>query len=318
MTCCLLAVQVVAQKSIRTIGGKEVVLHKVHPKESWTSIAREYALTIEELKAVNPGIAELKIGQIINIPLLPEPSMAKNKAMPDRLAEPVPGFASQSSPANATPVLHTVVKGETLYSISKSNNVTTDQIKEWNSLSGTGLKLGQKIIVGYKGGSAEAKQVKTPVPVNIAQPVKNTPAAEVKQEAILENKTSSSVQTPAKVAANNATEIKSASVENPTVVKKSNGSSIVEISETGMAAWIRDGSMNQNKYFALHRSAPAGTIIKVSNRMNGDYVFVKVVGQLPESGDNDKQIVKISEAAAKKIGAINEHFQVELNYGLLQ
>ena len=50
--------------------------------------------------------------------------------------------------------------------------------------------------------------------------------------------------------------------------------------------------------------------------MNGDYVFVKVVGTLPDTGDNDKQILKMSEAAAKRIGAINEKFQVELNYGM--
>ena len=47
-----------------------------------------------------------------------------------------------------------------------------------------------------------------------------------------------------------------------------------------MASWIRDGDINQSKFYALHRNAPPGTIIKVTNRMNGDYVFVKVVGTL--------------------------------------
>ncbi|MBK7855996.1 MAG: peptidoglycan-binding protein, partial [Bacteroidetes bacterium] len=83
-------------------------------------------------------------------------------------------------------------------------------------------------------------------------------------------------------------------------VKNNSGSVVREYNETGMAAWIKDGSLNQNKYYALHRTAPLGTIVKVNNRMNGEYVFVKVVGQLPDSGDNEKQIIKISEAAAKK------------------
>lgn len=321
LMCLFGIMQSVAQKSVRTINGKEVVLHKVLPKESWISISRDYALTMDELKAVNPGIAELKIGQIINIPLLPEPSVAKNQSRPDKFVTPAAvAVPEQTALTDGTPVYHSVAKGETMYSISKSNSVSAEQIKKWNSLEGTGLKLGQKIIVGYRN-LLQDSQSPTPSQLKLEQvPVKAVAQPEIKMEA---KSAPAPIQMQASKSQSGISEksiaaLKNEQNEQPVVTKKSNGSAIVEISETGMASWIRDGSMNQNKYFALHRTAPAGTIIKVSNRMNGDYVFVKVVGQLPESGDNDKQIVKISEAAAKKIGAINEHFQVELNYGLLQ
>ena len=52
--------------------------------------------------------------------------------------------------------------------------------------------------------------------------------------------------------------------------------------------------------------------------MNTKYVFVKVVGILPDTGDNDKSIIKISQAAVNKLGALDAHFQVELSYGVMQ
>lgn len=43
--------------------------------------------------------------------------------------------------------VHVVKKGDTLYSLSKRYGVTVEQIKNWNKLSGSGLKTGQKIVI---------------------------------------------------------------------------------------------------------------------------------------------------------------------------
>jgi LysM repeat protein len=43
--------------------------------------------------------------------------------------------------------LHEVQQGETLYSIAKLYNVTPQQIRDWNKLTGDDLKIGQQIIV---------------------------------------------------------------------------------------------------------------------------------------------------------------------------
>ncbi|MEZ5006872.1 MAG: LysM peptidoglycan-binding domain-containing protein [Chitinophagales bacterium] len=42
-------------------------------------------------------------------------------------------------------VLHKVVKGDTLYGLSKKYNVTIDEIKKWNNLSSTALSIGQEL-----------------------------------------------------------------------------------------------------------------------------------------------------------------------------
>jgi hypothetical protein len=104
-----------------------------------------------------------------------------------------------------------------------------------------------------------------------------------------------------------------------TTVKKGNGSkSMVQVSETGVATFIQDGIQSGNKYFGLHRTAPIGTIVKVTNRMNNASVYVKIVGVLPDTGDNDNVIIKMSQAASNKLNALDTFFQVELSYGMME
>jgi LysM repeat protein len=42
---------------------------------------------------------------------------------------------------------HQVVKGDTLYSISKRYHISIDEIKKKNNISDTGISIGQKLIV---------------------------------------------------------------------------------------------------------------------------------------------------------------------------
>lgn len=103
---------------------------------------------------------------------------------------------------------------------------------------------------------------------------------------------------------------------------KKSGAAIVlsktrkEVSENGVASWIQDDDINPNKYYGLHRTAPIGTIVKVTNKMNKKYVFVKVVGTLPDTGDNTDLVMKISKASAEKLGVRDSRFQCELSYGV--
>ncbi|MBK7970759.1 MAG: hypothetical protein IPK08_18575 [Bacteroidetes bacterium] len=92
----------------------------------------------------------------------------------------------------------------------------------------------------------------------------------------------------------------------------------MQVTETGIASWIQDGQVNQDKYYGLHRTAPIGTIMKVTNRMNNQFVYVKIVGVLPDTGDNDNVIIKVSQAVSNKLNALDAHYQVEVSYGLMQ
>jgi len=83
--------------------------------------------------------------------------------------------------------------------------------------------------------------------------------------------------------------------------------------QRGMAEVIED-TQNTKKYLALHRNAPMGTIMQVKNEMNNQTVFVRVVGPIPPTGDNEKLILKISKKAYDRLGAVDNRFPVEVSY----
>ena len=47
-----------------------------------------------------------------------------------------------------TPTYYTVVKGDTLYRISRQYGVTVEQLKKWNNLTDNIIGIGQRLIVG--------------------------------------------------------------------------------------------------------------------------------------------------------------------------
>lgn len=51
------------------------------------------------------------------------------------------------TPGMGTPTYHTVVKGDTLYSLGKNYGVTVEQLKKWNNLTDNIIGIGQRLIV---------------------------------------------------------------------------------------------------------------------------------------------------------------------------
>jgi LysM repeat protein len=299
------------------VNGEKYLLHKVHSKDTWNSISRKYNMPVSDLLQANPGVVDLRAGQIINVP------SEKNFTAMTQKEAPAPAVAESKDKA---PVYYTVNASETLYSIAKKNNSTVEQIKDWNGLLNDQLKPGQKLIVSY--GSANAKPedkadntAKQPDKINESTTDKkmeaaNTSANEVKSEPVAVKN-----EAPVKNSGNTAIEKKADPIKVHTsnqIGKGGAGTTVSQVSEKGICSWITDDDINQNKYYALHRTAPIGTLMKVTNKMNDRYVYVKVVGVLPDTGDNENSIIKISQAAVNKLGALDAHFLVELSYGLLQ
>lgn len=54
--------------------------------------------------------------------------------------------------------------------------------------------------------------------------------------------------------------------------------------------------------------------MQVRNEMNNLSVFVKVVGKLPDTGANDKLVVKITQKAYERLAAVDKRFRVEVTY----
>lgn len=85
------------------------------------------------------------------------------------------------------------------------------------------------------------------------------------------------------------------------------------IKETGQAELIQ-GTGGHKKYLVLHRTAPVGTIMRIKNEENDVTIFARVVGTLPETGDNGRLVIKLSQAAYDQLKAVNARFPVEIMY----
>ncbi|SNR98316.1 LysM repeat-containing protein [Belliella buryatensis] len=171
-------------------------------------------------------------------------------------------------------ITHTVEQGETLFAVAKRYDSKVEDLITWNGLSSNNLSVGQKLKVG-RGPSGPST---VPV-VSSTVPV------------IVNNERSEATLT----------------------TTKTEDTSYKNIKETGLAEVI-DGTGNHKKYLVLHRDAPVGTIMRVRNEENDITIFARVVGKLPNTGDNSRLVVKVSKAAFDQLRAVNSRFPVEVSY----
>lgn len=178
---------------------------------------------------------------------------------------------SEYTAQNDNFVLHKVEAGQTMYAISKKYNVSVEKIKKWNNMESNELKLGNYLIVGEK----------------------NPVASEQKEEKITEK-----LETPV---ASKITELPAFKNE----IKKSLDG---HFQEKGTAAMfeIKDGELY---FFAMHKTAPIGTILKIVLPNEENY-FARVVEQLPQ---NDSNLIKLSKMAFSKM-ALNTSNIVTIMY----
>lgn len=257
-----------------------VVLHKVDAKETWFSVARRYGASATELRKANPDAKDaLSIGQIIRVPV---PRELAASSQPKPVPSPSNPLPRQQAAARAGHT-HTVVQGEGLFAIARKYNLKVDDLKRWNNLTDNNVKPGQVLVVEAPkdGASAASAASKTS---SAAEPVRTMP---------IETATARAGSEPEPAAFTN--------------------SGFDMVKESGMADLI-DDERNGKKHLALHKTAPAGTIVKVRNELNGTTVFVRVIGKLPETGPNDQVIVRLSKRAYERLTPSGRRVPVEVSY----
>ena len=83
-----------------------------------------------------------------------------------------------------------------------------------------------------------------------------------------------------------------------------------------IAICISDESFDGSQMLALHRTAPIGTVIKITNPMTQKSTFAKVVGKFTENESTKNVIIVLTKAVADLVGALDKKFQVNLTYGV--
>jgi LysM repeat protein len=86
--------------------------------------------------------------------------------------------------------------------------------------------------------------------------------------------------------------------------------------EKGPATWMDDPTFDPKKQLVLHRTAPIGTVMKITNPMTNRSVFAKVVGRFADSEANKDVIVVVTKNVADMIGAMDKRFRVNITYGV--
>ena len=115
-------------------------VHVVKKGESLGSVARKYHVTVSKIKKWNHLKREtLHVGQRLTIYRSGSPMAQVSKTTKSSAKSNNKATKSSSSKT------HTVKKGETLSSIARKYNCTTNDIKKWNGLKSNTVKVGQKL-----------------------------------------------------------------------------------------------------------------------------------------------------------------------------
>ncbi|MEP6711509.1 MAG: LysM peptidoglycan-binding domain-containing protein [Ferruginibacter sp.] len=309
--------------------------HTVTAKETLYSLGREYNIHPKELAAYNniPFDKGLVPGQVLKIPAKGKlPAFVTAPVKTDvTVKEKTPEKTTAAKPATikaepvktetvsaTVPIYHKVTKKETLYHISTLyNKVPIADIKKWNHLTGDGLSEGTELIVGYKKASKEEAMQTT------AAVIKPAPATIKTEEPTGNDIVKRNPPTLPDVSAGKISQPKTLPV-NPVTGKNFNGGFFKSIyinqplhkmEEKGEAGIFKSTSgWEDGKYYCLHNTAQAGSIIKITSTATNKTIYAKVLDVIPDLKQNSGLVMRISNAAAEELGVGANNFECTINY----
>lgn len=308
VSASLMARPLLDSVGVENLDGKKVILHKLEPKDNYYSIGRRYNIKPAVIIQFNPK-ASLMVGNIIKVPTeLPFVASSTNTPpVQTQTAQAPAAVPAQTAPAanavtsgTVTATEYKVSQGETLYAISRRFNVKVEDIIAQNNLKSNSLVPGQ--ILQIKSAAATVPPPITP-PAVVQQTV--TPAVATRDSTVPPAKRDSTT-----IAATDSTGVADRRLP-------SNRYGLTERNEKGVATYMDDAGMglDPNKKLVLHRTAPVGTVLKITNPMTNRTTFAKVVGRFTDNESTRDVIIVLTKSAADALGALDKRFQVNISYG---
>jgi LysM repeat protein len=303
---------------------QSVQQYKVSAGETLYAISKRFGTTVDAIKADNNLKSDvLSPGELLTIktsggaPAKPvekeKPLVAETKPEVKPVPPPViqqkpqvqppvtapaqtttqPVQTANTQPAQTEPLSmqntqqYKVSNGETLYTIAKRFSTSVEDIIALNKLPNNNISPGQILIVRSGLPPAPKPVQQTPAPLTQAQQV-----IAKRDTTIVAAGDSSGTHVPA------------------------NRYGLFEKNEKGPATWMDDPSFDPNKKLVLHRTAPIGTVIKITNPMTNRTTFAKVVGRFSDNESNKDVIVVVTKNVAESLGAMDKRFRVTISYGV--
>jgi LysM repeat protein len=87
----------------------------------------------------------------------------------------------------------------------------------------------------------------------------------------------------------------------------------IQVKEVGIATTIGVKNSSNNNW-AMHRTAPIGSEIKVENEATGAFVIAKVIGKLQETGNNQNVLVRLTPSAFNKLKPRDNRIRASVTY----
>ena len=152
----LLSPEALADASHRS-SGDGVILHRIRPGETLSTIARKYGVSMQQLASWN-GIRDMRrIRAGSQLALYLENSPFKNnKEQRPVLASRTKEKPSEKESDKPSITYYDVRKGDSLWKIAQKFQLTTDQIREWNNLKSDMIQPGHRLILKLLAEDEEA------------------------------------------------------------------------------------------------------------------------------------------------------------------
>lgn len=300
--------------------------HVVKKGETLYSISRATGVSVTDIKKLNDlPDNEISLGQTLKL---------------------TGSAASASSkPATTTSAkTHVVQKGETLYSISRATGVNVSDIKKFNNMKDNEISVGQELALTASGTVNSAPKTE---PKETPKATTSTSSAQKhtvkKGETLFSVSQKYGVQVNDLIKANNLTssslnegqvllipatgiakvepekiEKKEVpaykTVNKPTKTKEADYFSkkrYERITEDGAANSWNGGTLESKYSYCLHKTAPIGTVIKITNKSNERFVYARVIG-------NDVQgtnLITVNKTVQNRLEIKNDEvFNVAISY----
>jgi len=280
---------------VKKVDGKPYVIHQVHSGEDIFMLSKRYSVPPAALADANNLTYQsgLDKGTKIWIPV-------------DNY-----NFIRVEGVIKSKPIYYKVSSGDELNDVSKLSHVSQSTIQRWNALSTPDIRYGQILQIGWIAFDATQvpfakKNEVTTMPVVPSKAVNKINSGLIisKANAIDSAKIKPAADT-SKIAAKNAYE----DLYNQQVTGQPSNS------ESGAAVFYPlKMKTPEGVYYAFHNTAAKGTIIKVTNPANGNFIYAKVIGTIPGLPDYNNSIIALSTNAAKGLLAQEKRMFCKIEY----
>ncbi|SDL43380.1 membrane-bound lytic murein transglycosylase D [Sphingobacterium mizutaii] len=261
------------------VNGKTFIEHSVTAKDTYYQLSRIYGIPVKDIMNAN-NKKNLRVGDAVYIPFKEEEKKPENKPEvvqnePNNRDSKPLGDPNTQTIQAKILTEYKVGSNETLYSIAKRFSTTVDNIKKLNSLDSDTVREGQTLKIP-DGNVVVVQKETAPAAINLPIP-ENISKEEIEFE--------------------------------------TNRYGIREKKEKGIGIWMENLESGGRSNLALHRTAPVGTILKITNPLTKSVTFAKVVGKFSDTAESRDAIVILSKSAASYIGALDKRFLIEIAYG---